>query len=334
MSCSGFRRLFASLVTAAVLGTTLALAGCSSAGSETAPGSPAQPLAPDGSTSDSRAAQPGEDQAGPQATETQKVVRTASLLLAVSALEPTAAAVRNVAASLGGQVTNENLNASTSSARTPSSSVPAPAGSSGTLTIDVPADRLDPALEQLSALGRVVQRTSNARDVTATYVDTESRIATKKASIERVRALMSQATGLSQVVELESQLAQREAELESLQATLATLQKKVAMSTVTVTLSTDPSAGEDASGFLGGLRAGWQAFLRSLASCLTALGAVLPFVGALAILVLPLLVWWRRREHSASTSAPPARTPVAASPSATAQPDEQPEQPEPEGQIP
>ena len=177
------------------------------------------------------------------------------------------------------------------------------------MTLDVPADRLDAALEQLSAIGRVVQRTSSAKDVTSTYVDTESRIATKKASIERVRALMAEATGMSQVVELESQLAQREGELESLQATLATLQRRVSMSSVTVTLSTDPNAGEDNSGFLAGLRAGWQAFLTWLASCLTALGAVSPFLGALAILGVPVLVWWRRREHPAP--APPAAAPVA-----------------------
>ncbi len=334
MSSVRLPRILMALLATVVLGALLALSGCSATGGDTSPGGTAQPAAPDGGTSDSRAAQPGEDQAGQQATDTQKVVRSAGLLLAVSALEPSAAAVRQIATSLGGQVSNENLNASALSGAPSGSSVTATrtlAGSSGTLTIDVPAERLDVALDQLSALGRVVQRTSTAKDVTATYVDTESRIATKKASIERVRALMTQATGLSQVVELENQLAQREAELESLQRSYAALQKKVAMSTVTVSLSTDPSAGADASGFVEGLRTGWQAFLRSLSFCLTALGAVLPFLGVLAILALPIAIWWRRRAREATQSAPAAHAPAATVPAGPeAQQPEQPQRPQPE----
>ena len=313
MSTSWARRGIVVLLATVVGGATLAVAGCSSGG-ETAQSSPAQPLAPDGSTAESRPAQPGEDQQAPQATDTQKVVRTASLLLAVTSVDQAAAAVRGVAAGLGGQVTGENINA-TSRTATPTGPsttvVPPSTGSAGTITLDVPADRLDAALDQLAGIGRVVQRTSNARDVTATYVDTESRIATKKVSIERVRALLAQANGVSQVVELESQLAQREADLESLQATLATLQKKVAMSTVTVTLTTDPAAGEEASGFLAGLQAGWRAFLSSLAFCLTAIGAALPFLGALATLGLPLLLWWRRREPEPSPAAAAPQEPQA-----------------------
>lgn len=314
MSTSRSRRTLAILATVA-LGSALAVGGCSSSGGgETAQPGTTSPLAPEDSAADSRAGQPEDGQQAPQATDTQKVVRTASLLIAVTSIDPAATAVRGVAATLGGQVTGENINAASRTATPGGASttvLPPSTGSAGTISLDVPADRLDAALDQLAAIGRVVQRTSNARDVTSTYVDTESRIATKKTSIERVRALLSQAAGLSQVVELESQLAQREAELESLQATLATLQKKIVMSTVTVTLTTDPGAGEQASGFMAGLQAGWQAFLRSLAFCLAAIGAALPFLGALATLGLPLLLWWRRREPVPSPAAAAPQEPQA-----------------------
>ncbi|MGV1009087.1 MAG: DUF4349 domain-containing protein [Dermatophilaceae bacterium] len=320
MSTTAVRRIIVALLVA-VLGATLSLAACSSPGVDSSPPGTSPSIAPGSAGGDTSAAQPGEDhQQQAQATD-QKVVRTASLLLAVTSLDQAAAAVREVAAGLGGQVTDERIDASArgsssngSSSSSPNgstgsspngssgsspaaSSATSPSGNSGTITLDVPADRLDAALGQLSAVGRVAQRTSNARDVTSTYVDTESRIVTKKASVERVRALMTQASGLSQVVELEGQLAQREAELESMQATFASLQRRVAMATVTVTLSTDPDPGGEASGFLAGLRTGWQAFLGSLVFLLTALGAALPFLAAVAILGLPALRWWRRRER-------------------------------------
>ena len=57
------------------------------------------------------------------------------------------------------------------------------------------------------------------------------------------------------------------------------LDKKVAMSTVSVTLVTAANVvvpEEDTSGFLGGLKAGWKAFLGASSGVLTVLGAVLP----------------------------------------------------------
>lgn len=303
MSTSRARRTVTALVLVAVLGigTAIALAVRSSTESARSGTDGTQLVAPEGGADGSQGSA-AQEPAAVAADDEQRIVRTASLSLTVGSIEQGAAGIRQVARDLDGQVTDERV------------LVADPGGRSASVTVSVPAERMDAALERLSALGAVTQRTATARDVTTRYVDTESRIASMKASVERVRAMMAQTTAISQLVELESQLAQRESELDSLQRTLAALQRTVAMSTVTVTLATasDPA---DGGGFTGGLRSGWQALVASFAVCLTVIGAVLPFAVVLAIVGVPALVWWRRRRTAPAQPDPaPEPEPEPASP--------------------
>ena len=273
---------------------------------------------------DTKLSAPDVASVGEAALVDTKIIRTASIYLTVTSVETAAAAVRGVAAGLGGAVASETVNATeVAPSADPAIGGKATApvrrvGNYGQLVLSIPTDRLDAALDQLSKLGTVVQRASASDDVTAAYVDTESRIATKKASIERVRALMSQTQNISQIVELESQLAQREADLESLQAQLASMTKRIAMATVTVTVSSNPDVipPVEQDGFLTGLRSGWNAFLASLTVGLTVLGALLPWLVVLALIAIPVRSWLRRRSErqEATPTTPPswaASTPAA-----------------------
>ncbi len=65
----------------------------------------------------------------------------------------------------------------------------------------------------------------------------ESRIATQRASVERVRKLMEEARQLSDVVTLEGELSRRQAELESLLARQAALKDSTSLATITLELS-------------------------------------------------------------------------------------------------
>ena len=145
------------------------------------------------------------------------------------------------------------------------------------------------------------QRSTSSQDVTAQYVDTQSRQKTMRASVERVRALMSQAKDLGQVVVLESELSRREADLESLESQLSVLTSSVQMSPVTVILSTPASTPVTSTGFLAGLRSGWDAFTRSTTGLVTVLGAVLPFAVLFSVIGAGV-VWWLRRRHPASAT--------------------------------
>jgi hypothetical protein len=239
-----------------------------------------------------------------------KLVRTASLQVQVDDVEAKAAEARQIAIAAGGTVVSEN-----SSAVPVSSGGVDKQGSRSTMSLAVPSDTLDRVLDDLGKLGTTVQRSSSARDVTSTYVDTQSRITTMKAGLDQLRVLLGKTTDLNQIISLETEISRRQADLDSLQAQLNALDKKVAMSTVSVTLVTAANVvvpAEDGSGLLGGLRSGWKAFLGASSGLLTVVGAVLPFLALLAVLAVPVL-WWRRRrgarprpEGGYATWAPPA----------------------------
>ncbi len=309
-------------------------AGAAEGSSLTRAGAPAAPDAGTGvNTSAGAAGAPDAKAAADPVTE-PKVVKNAALALTVEQIGPAAAKIRGAVASFGGHVSNETVNATDTAPIAPmpgstridqSYAVPR-LGNYGQLTFAVPADKLDAAMDAVAAFGTVVQRTSSSSDVTAVYVDTETRITTKKASIERIRALMAQTQNISQVVELEGQLASREAELESLQAQLAALKDRVAMSTLTVVISTTVAGTVTPTpdtGFVAGLKSAWTAFLNSIATLLTAFGATLPWAIVLALVAVPL---WRRRRALQAAGMP--RTSVSAPPRPAGAGSHSPETPE------
>jgi Domain of unknown function (DUF4349) len=288
--------------------SALALAGCGGGGASTGSGAVGgvAPVpnsaahfdsAPSGKSAPGTPAGPAEvSRTGtPVIAIGPKLTRSASLEIRVTNIGTAATRVRSIASGLQGLVLSEQIGNGGPVDPGPLKDGSEPFAGSGTLTLSVPADKLDIALDQLAKIGTVLQRISSSQDVTSQYVDTQSRLKTMRASVERVRALMAQAKDLGQVVALESEMSRREADLESLESQMDALRNSVDRSTLTVSLST-PSSIEPATtnGFLAGLRSGWAAFTSSAAGLFTAVGALLPFALFFALLGMPLWTWWRR----------------------------------------
>jgi hypothetical protein len=237
-----------------------------------------------------------------------KLTKSANLSLQVKNIDAAAAQVRTISAGLQAQVLNEQIGTGSPGGPVPLQNKSDVAGSDvasgfGTLTLSVPADKLDAALDQLARIGtRVLQRNLSTQDVTAQYIDTASRVKTMRASVDRVRALMVQAKDLGQVVALESELSRRQADLESLESQLAALTNSVERSTLSVSLSTPLEAPVAQAGFVAGLRSGWDAFIGSARGLFTAIGAVLPFALFFALVAAPI-VWWLRKRSKAGSAA-------------------------------
>ncbi len=259
------------------------------------------------------AAKPG---AAPVASIGPKLAKNASLDLGVKDISAAAARVRSIAIGLEALILGEQIGNGGPNPVPLSNN----GGSSrdfdgfGTLTLSVPADKLDVALDQLAKIGTVLQRNSSSQDVTSQYVDTQSRLKTMRASVERVRALMAQAKDIGQVVALESEMSRRQADLESLESQLAALKTSVERSTLAVSLSTPGNEPVTDNSFIAGLRSGWDAFTASAAGLFTAIGAALPFAVFLALFAAPLWGWWRRRRANqpAVVPVPTATGPVPA----------------------
>lgn len=129
----------------------------------------------------------------------------------------------------------------------------------------------------------------------------ESRIATQRASVTRVRKMMDRAEKLVDVVTLEGELSSRQAALESLLAQQASLKDRTALATITLDLMEPEAAAEednDDPGFLDALSGGWHAFVTMVRWLAMAVGAAAPFL-AVAAALLGLWRLLRRRGRKA-----------------------------------
>ncbi|MEU3609836.1 DUF4349 domain-containing protein [Streptomyces sp. NPDC035033] len=303
------RRAGAALLLAASLALT---AGCGGSGDSDAAGGKA--AAADGgarrdATAGGASGAKGEaaEPAATKAPAGQHVIRTASLSVEVDHVAETADRVRAVVAGAGGRVESETTER-----------VDDRYGHA-VMVLRVPQDRYDRVLSDLAGTGKLLSRTAEAEDVTDQVVDVESRIATQRASVARVRALMDRAERLTDVVTLEGELSRRQADLEALLARQASLKERTSLATITLNLSekervtagdelTDdgrPAVGEA----LGG---GWDALVAVVAWTLVVLAALAPWLAV----ALPAYAVWRwvlrpRRRARAAAAPRPAPAPAA-----------------------
>jgi hypothetical protein len=268
------------------------LAGCSAGGesggsaTSSSGGSGAGKLAPAAAPAAGRDVQPV-DAAGKPVAVPRSLIRTAELEVRVGDLKKAAAAAERLVQTAGGEVSDEDLDLQATHP-------------TALLKLQVPPARLGATLSQLSELGHEQSRRLGTDDVTDQVVDLDSRLATQRTSVARVRALLDRADNLTDVVRIEAELSRREADLESLQARVRALSGQVAMSEITLSLTSEDTKPKiaPAVGFRSGLDGGWQAFTAAARVTAATVGALLPF--------LPLLVaaawgamWWRRRVSAA-----------------------------------
>jgi hypothetical protein len=180
-----------------------------------------------------------------------------------------------------------------------------------TLLLRVPPEDLTSVLHQLSALGVEKSRELSTRDVTSKVADVNSRVASARAAINRLRVLYQHAHKIGNVITIEDELNQRESDLESLQAQSRALAAQTTTAAITLALTSPPAPARkptpkpvhhNRSGFVGGLLNGWHAFTKGVSVLATIIGAVLPFAVVLLLLaVAARLLWPRLRPTRRST---------------------------------
>nr|WP_320065814.1 DUF4349 domain-containing protein [Micromonospora sp. RTGN7] len=278
------------LLTAVGLVALLAVGGCSAGGG--------QQTSADSAGSAERAAPQAESDAGKAKAgagggspdlrvDQRSIVYTGTMRVRVDEVDAAAQSAVTAVTSAGGFVGGDERRS-------------AGAGAWAELKLRVPAARFAVVLEELAKLGRQEHRSIRTEDVTEETVDLDARIATQRARVESGRKLLARATSIGDLVTLEGEVARREADLASLEAKKRRLADLTALSTITITLAgkdAETSDDESETGFLAGLRGGWEAFAVSVGVLLTVLGAVLPWAVALGLPVALLVVLLRRRRR-------------------------------------
>ncbi|MGW6916701.1 DUF4349 domain-containing protein [Kitasatospora sp. NPDC054939] len=245
------------------------------------------------------------------AADSRLIAYSAQLTIRSQDVPKVLSEARALATAAGGYVGNESTNG------VPADSTAGPMN--GQITLKVPSAAYQQTLDRLAALDTVVSRRSQADDVTLQVADVESRLQTQRASVERIRALMSQAKSLQEVTTLESELARREADLESLQRQQKELAAKTSLSTITVDVRRDAKPVPDTPdaekkdtfwGSVGdALSGGWRVLLAIVRGVAMAAAASAPFLVVLVPVVL-VLRFLRRRRRAVQLPPVPAHLPA------------------------
>ena len=168
------------------------------------------------------------------------------------------------------------------------------------VTLRVPVDNFEPAVDAISGLGVLVREQTSTEDVTTKVADVNARVDSAQRSIDQLRLLFSRANTLGDIIRLESELSQRQADLESLQAQQRSLGRQTALSTIQVSITRPDEAPAsavddgDQAGFVDGIKSGWSGLVTFVQGVAHVVGLVLP-LGTLALIVaVPIWLVVRR----------------------------------------
>jgi hypothetical protein len=281
-----------------------ALAGCSNGGSSSVASQAAAAVPSASAAAGGAASGPASaDAKGPAGTGQgasaarltpggQQIVFTAQLSVRARDVGTAISRAMSIVTQAGGYVSSENA----------SSDPDQPARSTATIELKVPVAVYAATLAQLSGgLGTQLSLHQQAQDVTQQVADVTSRVTSDKAAIAQLRALLTHAGSVGDLLTVQNQINSEESDLEAMQAQQGALNHETAYATVTVTIlgptvvpphPAQPRA-KPAPGLGNGLSAGWHAFRVALSWLLAILGAVLPFAAALA--ALGAAAYWIRR---------------------------------------
>lgn len=153
-----------------------------------------------------------------------------------------------------------------------------------TLTLRIPAAAFDEVMNDVSSLGEVTSAQVSTSDVSAEYVDLESRLRHLQAEEAFYLSLIGEAKTVQEMISIREHLSSVQLEKERVQGRMNYLDRQVEFSTLT--LSVDEMGEEGGEGFWGSVAKAFKAFGRGLRAL--ALG----FFYALPYLVVILLVAW------------------------------------------
>jgi hypothetical protein len=290
------------------------LAGCSgtsasSAASASGMAAPtAEALPPGAAAAGSRSAgsaagQPANAGTTARLAPSSDIIYTAQLTVRAANVSSAAARAAQITEGVGGYVSNETTSADPDH----------PSQAIATVQLKIPVASYQFILGQLAGgLGTQLSLQEQAQDVTQQVADVNSQVASDQAAIVQLRALLSRAGSVGDLLNVQNQINNEESALEAMQAQQRALSHETTYATVTLTLlgpkaKPVPHRTKAPPSLAGGLGAGWHALKVSLSWTLAFLGAVAPFAVIAAIAGYAIYRgrrWMLRRRPAPHPAAP------------------------------
>ena len=304
------------MIGSVLLGGGMFLAGCSGSSTSaasssgaavetagpTAAAGPAMGPAPRAAAHSNPGAQGGTGTTA-RLTPATSIIYTAQLTVRAGDVAAAAAQAAQIAEGVGGYVSSETAKVNPDH----------PSEATASVQLKIPVASYPATLGQLShRLGTQLALQQQAQDVTQQVADVNSQVTSGRAAIAQLRALLSHAGSVGDLLSVQNQINQEESSLESLQAQQRALSHETSYATVTLTIlgpKAKPVVHRQKAPptLAGGFGAGWRALRIAVSWTLAFLGAIAPFAAVLAIagyVVYRGRRWLIRRRPAAGPASP------------------------------
>ena len=301
------------MIGSVLLGGGMFLAGCSggsssaassseAAGQAAAANQPARAAVPSAAAIGSSGGKGGTGTTA-RLAPASSIIYTAQLTVRARDVSSAAAQAAQIAEGAGGYVSSETAKVNPDH----------PSDATASVQLKIPVAAYPATLGQLGhRLGSQLALQQQAQDVTQRVADVNSQVASDQAAIAQLRALLSHAGSVGDLLSVQNQINTEESNLESLQAQQRALSHETSYATVTLTI-----LGPKAKPVLhrpkapptlaGGFGAGWHALRVAVSWTLAFLGAIAPFAVVLALagyVVYRGRRWLNRRRPAAESASP------------------------------
>lgn len=210
-----------------------------------------------------------------------KIIKNGDLTLLVRNVDDAAAAIVSLRINLGGQPGNASF------------SEYGNGGKQGDITIWVPSDKFDGAMVSIKKLAlRVNSERITVQDVSAQFVDLESRLRNLKVAEAQYQEIMKRSGKISEVLDVTRALTDTRAQIEQSQGQLDYLSRQVALSSIHVSLTQEAVPGSViASNEWRPMTVVKAALSRTLSDFTHSIDQILVILISLPLLLLNLAFW-------------------------------------------
>lgn len=248
----------------------------------------------------SAAAQTQETEVAEEADSSRKFITTMDIYAETESFDSLLKTINDKIKTLGGYTENSQISNGNDYSDTESRTA--------TLTIRIPADKLDQFISTVNDNANVTSQSKNVQDVTLNYVDLQSHKKALETEQDRLLELMSQATTTEDMIAIEDKLADVRYQLESMESQLRTYDNQINYSTVNLTIDeverTTPKAQ---ASFWGQIGTGFMEDLYRVGNFLKEFVVVIlthiPTIVILTVVIILIVVIVRKSDEHSGHSA-------------------------------
>ncbi|GEM_PF-127601 len=233
------------------------------------------------------------DTAAGAAETSKKIIRNGNLSIRTQRFDDALSSLQSLCLSMGGWISYSSSYEGYNGLR------------HATLTLRIPSDSFDAFMQESGSTGKVLRREETAQDVTASYRDTQTRLETQRALMQRLQNMVTETAELSDLLDLEREIADTQYQIDSLQGSLNRTDQQVAYSTIDISLDEEKvqeKVQDPELTLFQRIQAAFSLGIESAGEFLTDmllfLVATLPFLLTAALVILLAVLLIRRRNRN------------------------------------